>query len=273
MEVTSLTPDQINQVLDGIEEREVIGLRRGSSPEERMALLVMQVGDKWNTAGRNRTSETLMDAAKKALPEAYPSLSITDAYESGFRSDYGKVDNTEKQLWEDLSVAIYNETQEQLADAGIERVRVWRGMLVGESNTDFPDSSTPLSVGEVAGDVLSSWSTRYSTAKNFAQGAFPGSGPGSGRKSVVLHAIIPSEYVFSIGNNEGGVGTRSESELVVLGAPFEADIMTRLYSERDVLKVLRGDRSPFREGEEVEKAKKAILIDEDDRNRYWLRSS
>lgn len=69
------------------------------------------------------------------------------------------------------------------------------------------------------------------------------------------------------------MGTASENEVVVLGNPIEADVLTRFYSEDQVDLVLTGERSPFREGEVVEKAKKTILVDEDKHNRCWLRSS
>jgi hypothetical protein len=108
--------------------------------------------------------------------------------------------------------AMYERTQAFLREAGIERVRVWRGMgwmssWADEWPSEAPQWARTLPVGpevEVQGvlNPLSSWSADY----NVASGSFG---------NIVLAAEVPATRILALPMT--GIGCLDELEVVVIG--------------------------------------------------------
>jgi hypothetical protein len=119
--------------------------------------------------------------------------------------------------------AMYEETQRQLADAGIDEVVVYRGRI--------SDASRKMSVGDTVGvtsSSASSWSLDPSVASRFADDEYKLTGDNAG---VVLQATVPASRVLSY--YKTGFGTDDEFEIVVLENPDVEDQVrvTKRYTE------------------------------------------
>lgn len=238
--------------------------------EKTIAELVGRIGEYWNDYGNeDSTVSTFVDAIRNVLPRER-GVEFSEEFDSPYRgsSEYGDLDKDGQDLFDAVALAYYDTTQKLLAQEGIEAVRLWRGMTFEVDDTTFPGTDVPLSQATVSGTTLSSWAHEWSIGRHFSKTSF---------KPVLLHAMVPAKYIFSVAYETGGaqqynLGSLVEAEVVVLGGTFEVDVLTRDYSEQEVDRVLTGERSPFREGEEVDKAeRKVINIDKDPANMNWLR--
>lgn len=112
--------------------------------------------------------------------------------------------------------AMYQDTQKQLADAGIEEVVLYRGMRLntkGRGAVDGLDQVMKTGKGRgVAANAtldsnpLSSWSIDYATAKSFAD---------NGKVSALTAVKVHRSQIFSTART--GVGCLTEAEVVLLG--------------------------------------------------------
>lgn len=100
---------------------------------------------------------------------------------------------------------MYNRTQRELEDAGIETVRLYRGFKTGsvEAATMFRKAGKVT----VIGSPLQSWSLSYEVAEYF-----------SGRQDgVVFQMDVPRSLIM--GTARTGFGCLAEGEFIVLGHP------------------------------------------------------
>ena len=106
-------------------------------------------------------------------------------------------ENMEEVLWSDDVIdavlrSVYENTQDELREAGLKQVVLYRGMNVEQSlkiGTIFP----------LEMNALESWSTDFFTAKSFGD--------------VVVEISVPAERVFSTGRT--GLGCLFEKEFIV----------------------------------------------------------
>lgn len=98
--------------------------------------------------------------------------------------------------------AMYDRTQEQLAQAGIKEVTLYRGYAAPMRNASIGD------VIDIDMNALSSWSSDFQTAANFA-------GSDLGTDGVVLKIRVPVERV--VGTFRTGFGCADEWEYVIGG--------------------------------------------------------
>jgi hypothetical protein len=112
--------------------------------------------------------------------------------------------------------AMYDNTQEQLKDAGVDRVLLYRGMSFGNAtqagNAGFvaqnPRAGRAFETrtATVAEQPASSWSYNPDVAVHFSQSA---------DVSTVMAAEVPASRILS--TSRTGFGARGEDEVVVLG--------------------------------------------------------
>lgn len=104
----------------------------------------------------------------------------------------------------DLAGAIYAETQQQLKDAGVDKVTVYRGMSF-QRETDWAQADGDNIA--VQSNPLSSFSTNLYTAEGFTR-------DDNKSLAVILGGTVPRESIFSIPTS--GVGCTTEHEVVVM---------------------------------------------------------
>lgn len=115
--------------------------------------------------------------------------------------------------------AMYDHTQEYLAEKGVDRVLLVRGMVIPK--TDRRGEFT----APIALQPLSSFATRSSSATNYAYHPLF-SGPD--RQPLLLYTWVPRERILSLAMT--GFGCKLEEEFVVLGQPpGQADQARTLY--------------------------------------------
>lgn len=129
--------------------------------------------------------------------------------------------------------AMYDETQAQLKAAGITELPLTRGLTffpdIQDSSYPKPpdwfkklEIGTPTSVSGAKHMPLSSWSLDHKIGERFAD---VGKDSGSVIEGALLRATIPASRIFSTGRS--GLGTLSESEVVVIGGPGDV-LVTRM---------------------------------------------
>lgn len=109
--------------------------------------------------------------------------------------------------------AMYEETQEQLAKAGIKEVSVHRGVNFGQRGDKSPEWFEQLKRGSavtrpISEKVLSSWSSSSGVASKFA--VIGGRG-----QACLIGATIPARQVFCTART--GMGCLNEYEFVLFG--------------------------------------------------------
>lgn len=116
-------------------------------------------------------------------------------------------------VFRDVVRAQYEVTQKALTDAGTKHVTVYRGtqaMEVGDIDT-----------ADVQLRPASSWTTNIEVAKRFASGTY---GDPDG---VVMKMTVPASRVLS--TPDTGWGVKKESELVILGGEYRAEVASPDY--------------------------------------------
>jgi len=135
--------------------------------------------------------------------------------------------------------AIYEATQHYYKTKGVTHVAVWRGMK------GTPEMRVPR--GELKADTvsmrpLSSWTTNSSMAQAFAT-SLTGKvdNPDLFDDNILIKAYVPIENIFS--NPLTGFGCLGEDEVVLLGRPTEAMMMTppSVFFPAEVLKRVESD--------------------------------
>jgi hypothetical protein len=135
--------------------------------------------------------------------------------------------------------AIYEATQHYYKTKGVTHVAVWRGMK------GTPEMRVPR--GELKADTvsmrpLSSWTTNSSMAQAFAT-SLTGKvdNPDLFDDNILIKAYVPIENIFS--NPLTGFGCLGEDEVVLLGRPTEAMMMTppSIFFPAEVLKRVESD--------------------------------
>jgi len=180
-----------------------------------------------------------------------------------------------------LAASVYDVTQDHLAELGVERVRLWRGIMAEKQSVpssvrtalerESDDTKPVLVQADVAESPLSSWTSALYQAKRFARQDMLSTTDVKwyNAYSLILHDLVPAKYIYSVGGY--GFGERRESEVVVVGSKHKVDVLDAygvgIFTD-DVDELLTGG-NPEESG--VGKAEEVILIDKDERNRNWLR--
>lgn len=108
--------------------------------------------------------------------------------------------------------AMYENTQQRLAELGITEVRAYRGFLA-EGNVY--DDLVQATNATFATSPLSSWSLDYAIARDFSD-------PHGNETGLVIEAVIPAARIFSLPST--GNGCLNEYEVVALGGTDPARV-------------------------------------------------
>jgi len=204
------------------------------------------------------------------------------------------VNNPEKakavSFFRKVAIAQYKLTQQMFERSGITHLQVWRGVSAKKDSPFLSNQSDgkPFLQAEIEDRALSSWSTNYSIAKRFGWINSPS------YKQLIMHQIVPVEFVFSMAGQRGGtttLGAALEDEVVLFGGFGEVNVFVdwKTYDEtrvRDILtgkkvfekvpsKVVSGSGDPLMHWGLVDKANKLKRqkVDlTDDKNANWIKS-
>jgi hypothetical protein len=167
---------------------------------------VQTVFDSWAKSSTKSEASVAMQIAASKITGDNPELkgTVPSVYGKG-KSLYEK----HSEVFDKVANIIYNDTQTQLKEAGVEKVTLFRGMTVprhiktGDLNLDM--------------NPLSSFAMNYTTASTFSTEENQ-----LGHSAVVL-AEVPRERIFSLATQ--GLGCLTESEVLVTGEkPLKAKI-------------------------------------------------
>ena len=108
--------------------------------------------------------------------------------------------------------AMYDQTQEQLAAAGIKEITLYRGLTFSEAEVGgLPEFMRKGGEGEAVSQPLSSWSADRSVAHSFANFSYTDTGE-KGVHGVILAATFPAERI--VATPRTGMGALSEYEFL-----------------------------------------------------------
>jgi hypothetical protein len=184
----------------------------------------LESNDAWRSYVGGRNAEEVASdlvhswAIDSASPHASAiQLAARDEFGAGGTSSAESALNNGKPLYEEhpeayraFARAMYDNTQESLAKAGIHEVALYRGMgwKKGAEPHDVEwDGQTHSAVLNLR--PLSSFSAMRGTASFFS------AGEGSNRFRMMVAVRIPAAHIFSTA--QSGFGCKSEGEMVVLG--------------------------------------------------------
>lgn len=256
----------------------------GTAEEQLEAFLGQMMSD-WSDTGSKAFFETL---AAEALEDWYGLDLGTRWYSEDFKED---ADYTLSTMSDDLrlfmkhlAASVYDVTQDHLAELGVERVRLWRGIMVEKQSApssvrtafDRDNEGVVAVQADVAESPLSSWTTNLYQALRFAKQDMVGTSDVKwyDAYAMILHDLVPAKYIYSVGGLS--FGERREGEVVVVGSSHKVDVLDAYGARNSPLggvadAVLTGRNTSEESG--VGKAEEVILVDKDERNRNWLRSS
>ena len=189
---------------------------------------VAEVLDQWNRQNMNEDMRGLSlheDAAKEFgldLPK-YLQERINKAQASGDPDKRTRLLPSDKQR--ELLRAMYDETQRELKDRGLEEVVLYRGVTTTKDLGWYPNA-------DVVSDTnpLSSWSSGkpagYNKAREFAASYAWRDDTHSG---AVVKTYVPAERVFSLPMT--GLGDVTEGEFVILGGKGDGMRVVDVISE------------------------------------------
>ena len=175
--------------------------------------LSQKIIDTWATSSTdgNSTSIALQSAVRNKFGDA-GEIQGTDS--QAHTASGEKLYQAHKDVFDSVVNVIYNDTQDQLKAAGVEKVTLFRGMSVPNGTAS----------GELTLDMnpVSSFAMDYGTARGF--------GVGGEYDENMMHSVsmveVPRERIFCTSVN--GLGCLTESEVLVTGeAPLKGRIVTR----------------------------------------------
>jgi hypothetical protein len=256
----------------------------GTAEEQLEAFLGQMMSD-WSDTGSKPFFETL---AAEALEDWYGLDLGTRWYSEDFKEDADYTLNTMSDdlrlFMKHLAASVYDVTQDHLAELGVERVRLWRGMMAEKQSVpssvrtvlDRDNEGVTAVQADVAESPLSSWTTNLYQAQRFAKQDMLSTTDVKwyDAYSLILHDLVPAKYIYSVGGPS--FGEKREGEVVVVGSSHKVDVFGA-YGVRNSLfgnaadALLTGRNTSEESG--VGKAEEVILVDKDERNRNWLRSS
>jgi hypothetical protein len=114
--------------------------------------------------------------------------------------------------------AMYDNTQKDLAEAGIDKVVLYRGVTYTGDNATRVGKMSPGDETNFTSNALESWSVNPERARLFA-----GNRAGVG---VVLQVEVPASKVMS--TQRTGIGYANDDEFVLLGSPADIPDVARV---------------------------------------------
>jgi hypothetical protein len=154
---------------------------------------------------------------KAKLKKAMSDKEVAQAYRNEFkniikRNGLGDTEASRKLVMDDFLDSMYKETQESLKAAGVDEMRVYRG-LGGDSAKAIRGQAgfAQNAVVQTEQNAMESWTIKKSVGDGFSR--FDDNG-------LTLEMTIPRERILS--TSQTGYGTVSEEEVVLIGSASDA---------------------------------------------------
>jgi hypothetical protein len=191
------------------EDLTALGPYEQYTEEQRQAFLDKEVSARiqmWaSSSGDSNEPAVVMQMAAKdefGLELAHPAPRLGEATYQQWQQDY--YTPTVQAFYRRFLRVQYEHTQEQLAAAGLKRIKLYRGMSFNGQTPEWGKPDGKAKRPEL--QPINSWSSKRTVSKGFS----------SQYSGVVFEASIPAELI--IGTASTGYGCRNEYEFVVMDA-------------------------------------------------------